>query len=330
MKTRASRTGLLHLCGLLLVAALSVPMGAAAQTTVKYVHTDALGSVVAMTDASGAVIEGRREYEAYGQQLTPALQDGPGYTGHVQDAATGLTYMQQRYYDPAIGRFLSVDPVTAHSSAGANFNRYWYAANNPYKFTDPDGRFPRIGDSCNLDWCRQQSVGKFGDVGFGGKSTTAGLFRRHKTPESQERLIKSVGGDTETLKLAQETHKSFAGGVIGIATGGGLGGSARQGPVVIGETMARVEAYAAKIPGAKILNDMPDFKTMGMNADQVTSAMMQYNRRWILEQMRSGRQIIDIGVDTYRKSPSIFYQMEQAMLRNYQKLHAEFAGAVSP
>jgi hypothetical protein len=38
MKTRASRTGLLHLCGLLLVAALSVPMGAAAQTTVKYVH----------------------------------------------------------------------------------------------------------------------------------------------------------------------------------------------------------------------------------------------------------------------------------------------------
>jgi len=48
--------------------------------------------------------------------------------------------MQQRYYDPGIGRFLSVDPVTAHASPGANFNRYWYANNNPYRFTDPDGR----------------------------------------------------------------------------------------------------------------------------------------------------------------------------------------------
>jgi len=46
----------------------------------------------------------------------------------------------QRYYDPGIGRFLSVDPVTANSGTGANFNRYWYANNNPYKFTDPDGR----------------------------------------------------------------------------------------------------------------------------------------------------------------------------------------------
>lgn len=48
--------------------------------------------------------------------------------------------MQQRYYDPSIGRFLSVDPVTAHAKPGQNFNRYWYGNNNPYKFTDPDGR----------------------------------------------------------------------------------------------------------------------------------------------------------------------------------------------
>ena len=120
-----------------------IPVGVAAQTTVKYVHTDALGSVVAMTDASGAVVDEHREYEAYGQQLTPAVQDGPGYTGHVQDAATGLTYMQQRYYDPAIGRFLSTDPVTALSNPTSLFNRYRYAANNPYRFTDPDGRMDR-------------------------------------------------------------------------------------------------------------------------------------------------------------------------------------------
>jgi RHS repeat-associated protein len=46
----------------------------------------------------------------------------------------------QRYYDPAIGRFLSVDPVTAYEKPLTNFNRYAYGFNNPYKFTDPDGR----------------------------------------------------------------------------------------------------------------------------------------------------------------------------------------------
>ena len=45
----------------------------------------------------------------------------------------------QRYYDPQLGIFDSVDPVSA-TSVGGNFNRYWYANNNPYRFTDPDGR----------------------------------------------------------------------------------------------------------------------------------------------------------------------------------------------
>jgi RHS repeat-associated protein len=50
-------------------------------------------------------------------------------------------YMQQRYYDPLAGRFLSVDPVTTDAKTGSSFNRYVYGNNNPYKFKDPDGRF---------------------------------------------------------------------------------------------------------------------------------------------------------------------------------------------
>ncbi len=106
--------------------------------TVEYQHTDALGTPVAVTDANRNVIE-RSEYEPYGQLHNRPITDGPGFTGHVQDALTGLTYMQQRYFDPMIGRFLSVDPVTA-TSTGGNFNRYWYANDNPYRFKDPDGR----------------------------------------------------------------------------------------------------------------------------------------------------------------------------------------------
>jgi uncharacterized protein RhaS with RHS repeats len=54
--------------------------------------------------------------------------------------------MQQRYYDPVIGRFYSNDPVDfmGHMQRGNSamgFNRYAYANNNPYKYTDPDGEF---------------------------------------------------------------------------------------------------------------------------------------------------------------------------------------------
>ena len=120
-----------------LVALRELPF--AGGVNVKYQHTDALGSPVAVTDASKTVTE-RSEYEPFGALLNRTAHDGPGYTGHVSDAATGLSYMQQRYYDPGIGRFLSVDPVTADGNTGNNFNRYKYANNNPYRFTDPDGR----------------------------------------------------------------------------------------------------------------------------------------------------------------------------------------------
>lgn len=50
--------------------------------------------------------------------------------------------MQQRYYDPIIGRFYSNDPVGFTASNPMMFNRYAYANNNPYKYRDPDGRSP--------------------------------------------------------------------------------------------------------------------------------------------------------------------------------------------
>lgn len=84
----------------------------------------------------------RTDYASYGDVLSGAVEDGPGYTGHVSDSATGLSYMQQRYMDPEAGVFLSVDPVTAYEQPVGQFNRYPYANGNPYRFTDPDGRVP--------------------------------------------------------------------------------------------------------------------------------------------------------------------------------------------
>jgi hypothetical protein len=48
--------------------------------------------------------------------------------------------MQQRYYDAVAGRFLSVDPVVTDAGTGRSFNRFKYANNSPYSFSDLDGR----------------------------------------------------------------------------------------------------------------------------------------------------------------------------------------------
>jgi RHS repeat-associated protein len=109
---------------------------------ISYVHTDHLGSPVVRSDESGAVQESTRtRYEPYGATVAGSMNPtGIGFTGHVNDPEIGMVYMQQRYYDPIAGRFLSVDPVSVNTKTGGMFNRYEYAYSNPYRFFDPDGR----------------------------------------------------------------------------------------------------------------------------------------------------------------------------------------------
>lgn len=123
---------------------LAVPAHAA--DTVYYYSSDTLHSEVVVTDQNRNVVE-RTHYAPYGQVLDRDLRDGPGYTGHEEDPETSLVYMQQRYYDPEAGRFLSTDPVQA-DGGGGSFNRYEYANDNPYRYTDPDGRCAD-GASCD-------------------------------------------------------------------------------------------------------------------------------------------------------------------------------------
>jgi RHS repeat-associated protein len=115
-----------------LVAERTTPLFGGLVTT-RYQHADLRGSPTVVSNAGGTQIE-RSIEQPFGAPYDGIYRDGPGFTGHATDAASGLTYMQQRYYDPIAMRFLSVDP------AQSEFNRYSYGANNPFKFVDPDGR----------------------------------------------------------------------------------------------------------------------------------------------------------------------------------------------
>jgi RHS repeat-associated protein len=158
-----------HLLAAMLLTAAWPTMGQA--ITVTYTHTGAQGSVVALTDQDRNVLE-RREFEPYG--LPSSSIDGePGYTGHVHDSDSGLVYMQQRYYDPVVGRFLSVDPDPVRTDTAWNFNRYAYANNSPYNYVDPDGRAAACLTPVTAPACGKAAVA------VGGKVVAAGKKAKH-------------------------------------------------------------------------------------------------------------------------------------------------------
>lgn len=107
--------------------------------TITYIYTDAQGTPLAEADANGN-ITATYDYKPYGSQALGSPPSGPGYTGHVNDPDTNFVYMQARYYDPPVGRFLSIDPVVPVAGNAFNFNRFDYGNNNPIKNVDPDGR----------------------------------------------------------------------------------------------------------------------------------------------------------------------------------------------
>jgi RHS repeat-associated protein len=120
---------------------------------------DHLGSPRIITDSLGKVIA-RHDYSAFGDesftvQRTQSLNYKPDtirqdYTGYQKDEESGLEFAQARYYNSAHGRFTSVDPLTASANVKdpQTFNRYSYAMNSPYKFTDPLGLISESTGAC--------------------------------------------------------------------------------------------------------------------------------------------------------------------------------------
>jgi RHS repeat-associated protein len=106
-----------------------------------YFLTDHLGSVVAITDASGALLNEQR-YMPFGQVRTDVGtidQTDFGYTSQRNLPDMGLMDYKARFYDANIGRFVQPDNTTPSASNPWAWDRYAYTSNNPIVFLDPSG-----------------------------------------------------------------------------------------------------------------------------------------------------------------------------------------------
>lgn len=123
-------------------------IGGTPQEQTLYLHRDYQGSIMAITNATGTVLE-KRQYDAWGAILK--VQDGAnntlnvltildrGYTGHEHLQSVSLIHMNGRLYDPKLHRFLQPDNFVQDPTNTQNYNRYGYVLNNPLKYIDPSG-----------------------------------------------------------------------------------------------------------------------------------------------------------------------------------------------
>lgn len=123
---------------------------------ITYIYTDPLGTTLAEANAQGN-ITATFDYRPFGALALGSASTQSWFAGHINDPATALVYMQARYYDPAIGRFLSVDPAGERSGTASTFGRYQYAENNPATNIDPDGRQTLPPSTYTLDWTKPET-----------------------------------------------------------------------------------------------------------------------------------------------------------------------------
>lgn len=114
-----------------------------------YYHKNHLGSVVALTDGSGNLVE-RYEYDPYGKPFffdaydnaleQSAIGNSILFTGRDYDYETGLYYYRARYMHPGLGRFMQHDPMMYING----LNIYGYVGNMPTIITDSSGEIAPI------------------------------------------------------------------------------------------------------------------------------------------------------------------------------------------
>jgi len=197
------------------------------------VLTDPLGNVTGLADSTGKLVE-TTDYYPFGairvdNKIDPAVPSSPNkFLDQKYDEQTGLNYLNARYYNSAIGRFISQDPVSLATPEKLledpqQLNFYSYARNNPITLSDPTGLKVELISRPVFDigghiigshvfWLvkpdRPDEINIDG-LASGTKEFTMGGYQSNSNPISNK-LIKQIG----TTETSKDKKWAFGGGSI--------------------------------------------------------------------------------------------------------------------
>lgn len=109
--------------------------------TNSFYHQDGQLSTRLLTQ--GGAVSDSYTYDAFGNLRSPAAatENAYQYTGEAYDSDLGMVYLRARYYNPAVGRFMSQDPLQGRSDDPLSQHRYLYGHASPMNAIDPSGEF---------------------------------------------------------------------------------------------------------------------------------------------------------------------------------------------
>jgi len=145
-----------------------------------FYEADGLGSITSLTNSAGSTTD-TYTYDSFGNATASSgnTSNPFRYTGRERDPETGIYYYRARYYDPAVGRFLSEDPV--RFKGGINF--YAYVGNRPLIHIDPLGTWAAgilgLGGMVGIGGPRMAAFGELSFTPVFDDSGNVGLLECH-------------------------------------------------------------------------------------------------------------------------------------------------------
>ena len=176
---------------------------------------DAWGNVISVKDANGADIT---------SQTHVANANPIRYRGYYYDTETELYYLQSRYYNPDIGRFLNADGYLTTGQGVLSYNMFAYCGNNPVMYSDPSGCFfEELGNKIRDFFINTffglttlsksdviKTAGNVGSKTFGvlGVANTMISFNKEVNVEPKQELTQ-YAKDIQNLNYAKTHNQSY-------------------------------------------------------------------------------------------------------------------------
>ncbi|MFA7106616.1 MAG: RHS repeat-associated core domain-containing protein, partial [Candidatus Izemoplasmatales bacterium] len=234
------------------------------------------------------------------------------YRSYKYDNEIGMYYLNSRYYNPEIGRFISSDGLLGEMGNIKSTNMYAYCANNPVMFTDSTGYFwDTVLDVGFLIWSIVDVWNDPSDLKNWAALGADLLFMAIPFATGGSKIIKAGNNIDDAVDVVNAINKVDNVHDLSKIT-------------VIGRDMNRVGDVAGLLNRTDDIYDAwkgYDITATGLKKFIHNGLSMFHNGGWLLGKLRSGYTVLDIGLSTAHRTRGLWYGTERVVTSVWKTRH---------